>query len=132
MSGVPVRIAAIQAAPVFLNKQASTEKACALIAEAAAGGATLAAFGETWLPGYPRWVNAPIGGTEKQRLTGMYLEESIVIPGPETDALCAAAKEPGIDVVIGVAELDPISRGSTYCTLLSSAPTERFSDATEN
>jgi nitrilase len=113
-----VRIAAVQAAPIFLNKDASTRKACSLIREAAAGGATLAAFGETWLPGYPRWVNAAISATDKRHLTGMYLEQSIIVPGPETDVLCAAAKESGIDVVIGVAELDPISRGSTYCTLV--------------
>ena len=112
------RIAAVQAAPVFLDAAASTEKACALIKEAAQGGASLVAFSETWLPGYPRWVNATISAGDKRRLTGKYLAESITVPGPEIDAICATAREMDVDVVIGVAELDPISKGSTYCTLV--------------
>jgi nitrilase len=114
----PFTIAAIQAAPVFLDKAASTEKACALIGEAASHGAALVAFGETWLPGYPRWVNAAISAGEKRRLTGLYLAQSIVIGGPETDRLCEAARANNVDVVIGIAELDPVSEGTTYCTLL--------------
>lgn len=113
-----VRVAAVQAAPVFLDKHASTDKACALIKQASEGGANLVAFSETWLPGYPRWVNAPLGAGEKRRLTGLYLDASITIGGPETDRLCAAARESNVDVVMGIAELDPVTQGSTYATLL--------------
>ena len=112
------RIAAIQSAPVFLDKQASTDKACELIAKAGEMGATMCAFGETWLPGYPRWVHARIPYHHRRALTGRYLGAAVRIPGPETAQLCAAAKAAGCDVTIGVAELDETSAGTGYCTLL--------------
>jgi predicted amidohydrolase len=112
------RLAAIQAAPVLLDRQSSTDKACGLIAKAGEMGATVAAFGETWLPGYPRWVHARIPYQQRRALTARYLGAAVSIPGPETDQLCAAARAAGCDVVIGVAELDGISAGTVYCTLL--------------
>jgi predicted amidohydrolase len=118
MSADTFRVAAVQAAPVFLDSQASTDKACALIADAGRAGVAMAAFGETWLPGYPRWVNAPIHVNTKRRIGGRYLDAAIEVPGPETRSLCAAARDAGIDVVIGVAERDPHTHGSVYCTLL--------------
>tara|TARA_R110000868_G_scaffold161496_4_gene391973 strand:+ start:1366 stop:2298 length:933 start_codon:yes stop_codon:yes gene_type:complete len=113
----PVRLAAIQAAPVYFDKAASVEKACGLIAEAGRLGATIAAFGETWLPGYPFFIEAPLGDLWWEA-AALYLENSITLPGPETDALCAAAQSAGIDVVIGVAERDAATGGSIYASLV--------------
>ncbi len=112
------RIAAIQAAPVLFDKAASTEKACALIREAGANGARFAAFGETWLPGYPFWVESGVQDLT-WRASAAYIDNAIVLGGPESDALCAAAKDAGVDVVIGVAEKDPDTEGSVYCSALT-------------
>ena len=112
------KLAAVQAAPVYFDRKASTEKACELIAQAAGRGASLAAFGETWLPGYPYfvWLDLPYQLWETIRAD--YLASAVTIPGPETDQLCAAARDAGIDVAIGVAERDPNTHGTVYCTLL--------------
>ncbi|MEO1243596.1 MAG: carbon-nitrogen hydrolase family protein [Pseudomonadota bacterium] len=114
----PFRLAAIQAAPVLFDKAASTQKACDLIAEAGKLGADFAAFGESWLPGYPFWVDGPVIDLTWEA-SAVYLENAVDIPGPETDALCAAAKAAGTDVVIGVAERDPYTEGTAYCTALT-------------
>ena len=118
MSTGSFRIAAVQAAPVYGDAAASAAKACELIAEASALAVSLAAFGETWLPGYCRFVNAPISAQVKRQLQAQYIESAIDVPGPETAQLCAAARESGIDVVIGVVERDPLTHGSVYCTLV--------------
>ena len=103
------KLAAIQASAVPFDREASAEKACRLIREAGAMGATIAAFGETWLPGYPFFAHAPTSALTFQAMAE-YLANAVEIPGPITDRLCEAAKDAGIDVVIGVAERDTVDR----------------------
>ena len=93
-------LAAVQAAPIYFDRDASTEKACRLIEQAAEQGATLAAFGETWLPGYPFFagaINSPLWG----HAAAEYLASAIEIPSPTTGKLCVAARRANIEVVIG-------------------------------
>src|SRR5260370_39913802 len=52
-----VKVAIVQAAPVFMNLEASLARAIEYIGEAAKKGAELVVFGETWLPGYPAWLD---------------------------------------------------------------------------
>lgn len=110
-------MAAIQAAPVHFDRDASTDKACRLISEAAEKGATIAAFGECWLPGYPMFAFLPPTPLRWQA-SGRYIESAVQIPGSETTRLCKAAKKANIDVAIGVAELDERTKSTVYATLL--------------
>ena len=112
------KMAAIQAASVLFDKDACVEKAGKLIAEAGKEGADIVAFGETWLPGYPFWIESGVTDLTWEA-SANYLENAIVIGGPETDALCDAARSAGTDVVIGIAEKDPHSEGTAYCTALT-------------
>jgi len=111
-------LAAIQAAPVYFDREASTEKACKLIEQAAQKGANLAAFGETWLPGYPFFYRLPIQSPLWNQAVAAYLSSGVEIPSPTTDRLCEAARMAGIDVAIGLVELDARTHGTVYCTLL--------------
>src|SRR6058998_4463356 len=95
-----VRVAVIQASPVFLDLRGSVEKAARLLGKAARKGARLVAFGESWLPGYPAWLDLCPGSAHwdhppAKRVYARLVENSAVIPGPETDRLCAAAREHG-------------------------------------
>ncbi len=102
-----VRVAIAQAAPVFLDLDKSVEKAVRLTGEAAGKGARLVAFGETWLPGYPAWLDLCPGSAywdhpPAKRAYARLVENSAVIPGPETGRLCAAAREHAVVLVIGI------------------------------
>ena len=115
------RIAAVQAAPVFLDRTATLEKACGLIAQAAQGGARLAAFPESFIPAYPDWAWAVPAGEEGvlNELYAELLENAVDIPGKTTDRLCQAAREAHMHVVMGLTERNHEASGaSLYNTLL--------------
>jgi aliphatic nitrilase len=97
------RAAAIQAAPVFLDLEASIDKAIRLIAEAAGNGARLIAFPETFLPGYPWfiWLDSPAWG---MRFVQRYHDNSLVYGSAQADRLAQAAKDHAITVVMGHSE----------------------------
>ena len=115
------KAAAIQAAPVLLNREATVDKACALIAEAARAGANLIAFPEVFVPGYPYWIRLD----NPFRTTPFFVElikNAVEIPGPATQALCEAAKKAGAHVVIGVSERPANTLGTLYNTNLVIGP----------
>ncbi len=104
-----MQLALIQDPPVFLNLSESTRLACRLLE--AAAGADLVVFPETWLPGYPVWLDdAPAAALwdhpPAKTLFRALRDNSPRVDGPEIDALRAAAERTGSDVVIGIHEKD--------------------------
>ncbi len=109
------KVAAVSATPVFMNREATVEKACALIDEAAGQGSELIVFPETFIPTYPMWVweiPASEGGMMAE-LQAELVEQSVEIPGPATDRLCEAARRVGVHVVMGVNEPATDTAGSS-------------------
>ena len=121
----PFVAVAVQHAPVFLDRDATIELACDLIADAAARGAKLVVFPEAFVPGYPVWIwHLPAGKTHELR--ALYTElvrQSVTVPSPATDRLCRAARAHGVTVAIGINERnDDASGGSLFNSLLWIGP----------
>ncbi|HXZ03750.1 MAG TPA: carbon-nitrogen hydrolase family protein [Ktedonobacteraceae bacterium] len=120
-NNTPFKVAAVQAAPVFLDREATIDKACDLIATAGREGARLIVFPEAFIPSYPEWVwGIPPG--EQSLLNELYAEllsNSITIPSDSTDKLCRAAKFANAYVVMGMSERNVEASGaSLYNTML--------------
>jgi len=105
-----IRVAAVQIAPDLESWSATLERVLNAIAEAAAKGARLVVFPETFVPWYPyfSFVHPPVmTGGEHVRL----YENAVVVPGPVTEAVAAAARRHAMVVALGVNERD---HGSLY------------------
>lgn len=115
-----VKVAIVQKAPRFLDKEASLARAEAHIAEAAAGGADLIVFPEVWLAGYPYWTegwDSPLQTWAGGRIA--FRDAAVLAPSEDTERLGAAARRAGAYVVMGCNEIDPRPEVSTiYNTLL--------------
>ena len=106
-----VKVAAVQAAPVWMDAQGTLEKTLRLIEEAGRREVKLVAFGEVWLPGYPFtiWLVPPMAAME---VVMRHRANAIEVDGPEMRAIGEAARRAGTWVMMGFAERD---RGSIYC-----------------
>jgi nitrilase len=123
-----VRVAVAQA-EVEPSLEAALDKAVALIAEAARSGAALVAFPETWLPGYPIWLDvcrdvalwdhAPV-----KQVFRRLAEQSVAVPSDATRRLSDAARANAITVVMGVVErIDHgPGQGTLYNTIVTFGP----------
>lgn len=104
------KVAAVQAAPEFMNLDAGIDKAVALIAQAAEHGAQLIAFPECWLPGYPWWIWLGTAA-ENLRYFASYHENCLVVESEQMQRLQEAARAHNIFVSMGASERD---HGSLY------------------
>ena len=113
-----VKVAAVQAAPVLLDRDETIAKVVTLAGKAAAEGARLVAFPEAFVPGYPDWVwRTRPWDADATALYARLFDQAVVVGSPATDLLAETAARLGIWLSVGVDERD--DRDSTiYNTLL--------------
>ena len=100
-----IRVAAVQYAPDLETKSGTVERVLEAVDLAAGQGAQLIVFPETFIPYYPYFsvvLPPAMIASEHNRL----YENAVVVPGPVTDALAAAAKLHQIVIAVGVTERD--------------------------
>lgn len=122
-----VRVAVVQAAPVMMDREATTEKTVDLIEKAARQGAKLVLFPEAFIPAYPRGLTfgARVGSRSPEGRADFlrYWENAVPVPGEVTERVGEAARKAGVYVVVGVIERDTENSGGTlYCTALFFGP----------
>ena len=119
-----VRVAAVQATPVILDADATTDKAVRLVGDAAAQGAQLVVLPEAFISLYPSNVwgagAAAFGGWDELWLR--LWENSVDVPGPLVDSLVDACREHHVHCAIGVNERESERPGTLYNTLLLLGP----------
>jgi nitrilase len=104
-----IRVAAVQAAPALLDLPASLDHLEEWTRKAAGDRAELVAFAETWLTGYPAWLDespeaALWGHAGAKAVFQRLVENSVAVPGPATERLAKLAKNLRITLVVGVHE----------------------------
>lgn len=123
-----MRVALCQIAPVFLDREATLNKAVDALSEAAREGAQLAVFGEVMVPGYPIWIERTGGAAfddpVQKAWHARYLANGVDIENGDLEAVQEAARQHNMAVVVGVAER-PMERGGNtlYCSCVTIGPT---------
>jgi nitrilase len=111
------RAAAVQAAPVFLDRDATISRLAEWVAKARDAGADLVVFGESFIPAFPLWnmLYAPV---EQHAFYRRLFENAVEIPGPQIQQLGAIARRHGVVLSVGVTEKGPVSMGAMWNTNL--------------
>ena len=122
-----LKVAVVQASSILFNCEATIEKTCRLILEAARQDAKLILFPEAFIPAYPRGLSfgAVVGSRSSsgRRTWQRYWENAIDVPGPAIESIGETVREAGVYLAIGVIERDTqFSQGTLYCTLLYFGP----------
>jgi predicted amidohydrolase len=121
-----VKAAVIQAEAVYYDLAASVAKATEWISKAAAQGAQIVTFGETWLPGYPSWLDVCPGAglwgnASTKEVFARLHANSVRIPGPEIDTFREQCKSLGIVLVLNINERveGQAGAGTLYNTMIT-------------
>jgi len=124
-SRASLRVAAVQRATAFLDREAATGLALDAMTEAAGNGAQLIAFPETHIAGYPFWADitnaSHFNDADQKAAWGQYLDSTVDVARGDLDPVVAAAADLGLFVYLGIAERSA-SGSSIYCSLVAIDP----------
>jgi nitrilase len=113
-------VAAVQAAPVFLDREATIDKTVALVGQAAREGARLVVFPEAFVPGYPDWVWRTPAWRDRDLYRRLW-DEAVTLGDGAIRRLGEAAEAAGAWVAVGINERDGTST-TLYNTVVYLAP----------
>lgn len=120
------RLAIIQKAPIFLNKEKTIENAVSQIEEAISKKANLIVFPETHIPGYPIWIWRLRPGSDSklyEQIHSRLLENAVSLDSDDLKPLFKAAKKYKVTIVCGINEKDyKLSQATIYNTVVMIGP----------
>ena len=120
------KIAIVQQAPVYLDKQATIEKAASLTADAASNGAEFIIFPEAFIPGYPAWIWRLRPGGDwslNEEIHSRLLDNAVDVEGDDLKPLYAAARKGKVTIVCGIQERDhQLSKATLSNTVVTIGP----------
>ncbi|MFJ2745146.1 carbon-nitrogen hydrolase family protein [Streptomyces sp. NPDC087440] len=118
-----MRVAAAQLRCPWLDPTAGTAKVVEYLEKAAADDVGLVAFPETFLSGYPFWLNetdaSRFDDPEQKRAYAAYLDAAVELTGPQLARITEAVRDLGVFTYLGITER---VHGTVYCTLLAISP----------
>jgi aliphatic nitrilase len=109
-----MRIAAVQSAPVFLDRAATLARVLGILDNAHGRGVELIAFPEGYLPGHPGWVELLPFDDRSLELGRQLFEAAVEVPGEEVDAVARHCGELGIACVLGICERRRATTGTLF------------------
>ena len=122
-----MRVAGVQAAPVWLDREATTTKVIESLHAAAEGGAELVAFPETFLAGYPAWVDITDASAwekaDQQEAFRWYVDAAVAVGAGQLDGVVGACQDLGVFAYLGIVER-AASAESVYCSLVAIDPVD--------
>ncbi|MBV9194214.1 MAG: carbon-nitrogen hydrolase family protein [Solirubrobacterales bacterium] len=119
------RLAAVHAAPAYLDRDRTVDKVESLTGEAARAGARLVAYPEAFVPGFPVWclVRRPI---DQHRQFEELYANSVEVPGAHTERLGQIAARHDVYLSVGITERSRVSMGGLFNANLVFAPSGRL------
>ncbi|MEM0101339.1 MAG: carbon-nitrogen hydrolase family protein [Candidatus Methanomethyliaceae archaeon] len=111
------RVAAVQAAPVFLNREATISKLEELVVKSKEMGADLVVFGESFIPAFPVWNNI-YPPMDQHEFYKRLFDNALTIPSDNFNRISNIAKENEVFLSVGVTEKSITSMGTMWNTNL--------------